>query len=36
MVMDRGCVLEMGSHQQLLAKKGIYARLFELQAKGYQ
>jgi ABC-type multidrug transport system fused ATPase/permease subunit len=35
-VMDKGCVLEMGSHQQLLVKKGIYARLFELQAKGYQ
>jgi len=35
-VMDKGRVLEMGSHQELLGKRGVYARLFELQAKGYQ
>ncbi len=35
-VMDKGCVLEMGSHQELLDERGVYARLFELQAKGYQ
>jgi ABC-type multidrug transport system fused ATPase/permease subunit len=26
----------MGSHKELVAQKGIYARLFALQAKGYQ
>jgi ATP-binding cassette subfamily B protein len=35
-VMDKGSVLEMGSHQELVLQKGIYARLFKLQAKGYQ
>lgn len=35
-VMDKGSVLEMGSHQELVAQKGIYARLFKLQAQGYQ
>jgi len=29
-------VIEMGSHRELVAHKGIYARLFALQAKGYQ
>ena len=36
MVMDKGEVIEMGSHQQLIERDGIYARLFNLQAKGYQ
>jgi ATP-binding cassette subfamily B protein len=35
-VMDKGAVLEMGSHKELVAQKGIYARLFALQARGYQ
>jgi ATP-binding cassette subfamily B protein len=35
-VIDKGSVLEMGSHQELVLQKGIYARLFKLQAKGYQ
>jgi ATP-binding cassette subfamily B protein len=35
-VMDKGSVIEMGSHKELVAQKGIYARLFALQAKGYQ
>ena len=36
MVMDKGEVIEMGSHQTLIERDGIYARLFNLQAKGYQ
>lgn len=35
-VLDRGRVVEQGSHQQLLAARGRYARLFELQAAGYR
>ncbi len=33
MVLHRGQVRELGSHQQLLARKGIYYRLFQLQYK---
>jgi ATP-binding cassette, subfamily B, bacterial len=36
MVMDKGEVIEMGSHQALIERDGIYARLFNLQARGYQ
>ena len=36
MVMDQGKVLESGDHEHLMAEQGIYARLFNLQAKGYQ
>ncbi len=36
MVMDQGQVIEMGSHDQLMQLEGIYARLFNLQAKAYQ
>ena len=35
LVLEGGTLLEEGSHQELLAKKGRYAELFELQAKGY-
>jgi ATP-binding cassette, subfamily B, bacterial len=35
-VLDGGRVAEKGSHAQLLAQDGVYARLFSLQAKGYQ
>jgi len=31
LVMDQGCVVEQGSHQQLLAQKGLYAHLHQLQ-----
>lgn len=34
-VIDEGEVVEQGDHQQLLALKGTYARLFTLQAQGY-
>ena len=32
-VMHKGCVREMGSHQQLLANRGIYYKLYQLQYK---
>ena len=32
-VMHKGCVREMGSHQQLLAQRGIYWKLYQLQYK---
>jgi ATP-binding cassette subfamily B protein len=36
LVLDKGMLLEEGSHEALLAKNGRYAELFNLQAKGYQ
>ena len=36
LVLDKGELLEMGSHEELLQKNGKYAELFNLQAKGYQ
>ena len=36
LVLDKGELLEMGSHEELLQKNGKYAELFQLQAKGYQ
>lgn len=35
-VIDQGRVVERGNHSSLLQKAGVYARLFSLQAKGYQ
>jgi len=35
-VLDRGRVVEQGSHDELVAAGGRYARLFELQAAGYR
>ncbi len=35
-VLDNGSVLESGSHEDLMALKGRYAELFELQAAGYR
>jgi len=34
--MDKGKIIEEGSHEQLIKKGGIYAELFQIQAKGYQ
>ncbi|MGI4728137.1 MAG: ABC transporter ATP-binding protein [Janthinobacterium lividum] len=36
LVLERGQILEIGSHKELLLKKGKYAELFQLQAMGYQ
>lgn len=36
LVIERGQLLELGSHQELLALNGRYAELFRLQARGYQ
>ena len=35
-VMEHGEIKERGTHEALLAQKGQYAHLFELQAQGYQ
>jgi ATP-binding cassette subfamily B protein len=35
-VLDGGAIVEDGTHGELLAAGGEYARLFELQARGYQ
>jgi ATP-binding cassette subfamily B protein len=35
-VLDSGRVAEIGRHDELLALEGIYARLFDRQARGYQ
>ena len=35
-VLNEGAVDSMGTHEELLARKGRYAELFELQAQGYR
>lgn len=36
LVLQKGIVVEDGTHDELVAIKGVYAELFELQAVGYQ
>jgi len=36
LVLDKGQLVEMGSHEELLQQNGRYAELFHLQAKGYK
>ncbi len=36
LVMEKGELLEMGSHEELLENNGRYAELFRLQAMGYK
>ncbi len=36
LVLDKGTVLEAGTHEELILKNSRYAELFRLQAKGYQ
>jgi ATP-binding cassette subfamily B protein len=35
-VFEDGTISELGNHDQLIAQNGTYARLFNLQAKGYK
>jgi ABC-type multidrug transport system fused ATPase/permease subunit len=35
-LLDAGRVVEVGSHEQLMAAAGNYAELFESQAAGYR
>mgnify|MGYP003381863021 CR=1 FL=1 len=34
-VLDRGRIVEIGSHDQLLAKDGLYARYWKRQSGGF-
>ncbi|MDB5138558.1 MAG: transporter ATP-binding protein [Mucilaginibacter sp.] len=36
LVLEKGELAEIGSHQELIQKNGRYAELFNLQARGYQ
>ncbi len=36
LVLDKGELMEQGSHEELLERNGRYAELFHLQARGYQ
>ena len=33
-VMDKGHVVEMGNHKELLEKQGVYEKLYQTQYKG--
>lgn len=35
-VLDQGKLVEHGSHGELMARGGLYAELYELQARGYR
>jgi ATP-binding cassette subfamily B protein len=36
LVLEKGELIELGSHEELLQKNGHYAELFHLQARGYR
>ncbi|PSL49508.1 ATP-binding cassette subfamily B protein [Chitinophaga niastensis] len=36
LVLEKGQLIEIGSHEELLQRRGRYAELFELQAAGYK
>ena len=35
LVLDQGRIAELGTHAQLMAQSGLYAKMFRLQASGY-
>ena len=35
LVLDKGKIVEEGSHESLLRKKGVYAKLYKMQAAGF-
>lgn len=35
-VLEKGKIVEEGSHEELLKKKGVYSKSYKLQAEGYQ
>jgi ATP-binding cassette subfamily B protein len=35
-VIQHGRIAELGSHEELLRREGIYAQLFSMQAEGYR
>jgi ATP-binding cassette subfamily B protein len=35
-VLENGSIIEEGSHDRLMARGGIYASMFELQAASYR
>jgi ATP-binding cassette subfamily B protein/ATP-binding cassette subfamily C protein len=35
-VLDQGAILEHGDHDTLVTAGGLYAQLFDLQARGYR
>jgi ATP-binding cassette subfamily B protein len=36
LVMNEGSIAEMGSHAELMGRGGLYAELYELQARAYR
>jgi ATP-binding cassette subfamily B multidrug efflux pump len=34
-VLDKGCIVEQGTHHELIAYGGIYAQLWERQSGGF-
>jgi len=36
LVLEKGTLIEIGSHEELLNLEGRYAELFHLQAMGYR
>ena len=36
LVMDDGRIVESGTHDELMARRGLYAELYERQSSGYR